>query len=735
MNFILVLKLVLLVNIYFFVELNPLHQMKKLVIFCAIISLFSSTSLFAQCEADHTVFLSNFEFAPSQLVVLPGESVGFYNLEGTHNVNGIVNSVTEEPFNNPTDFFLDQTIGSEEGVCMGTIVLETPGVYNFDCSLNFNALNGMNLSITVDAFDLNDQFLELQNNPDVSVFNSYYAFQSFTPTFLTSEGPWTLFVPNDAAVSEILEYMNLGQFDALGIPDFPEIMQFHIADGLYMAEDLTDGLVLNSVQGQTLNISENQGNVFVENAQIISTNYTAYNGVIHVIDQCLAPDSLPGAHVMQVIAESPNHQIFEDAIIAASLDDELSFQGTIDDSFDGPGPWTVFAPTDEAFQIFADEMDWTIDELLNSQFLYNIVNQHVVNGCVNNFNPPNEIDDDCNGGLSDAITSSIIYGGTVASNLEGDPIQFSTNDNDSTITVIGIQNAVDIIVSDLFAYNGVVHVVDAVLKPKIPTQEGSCGLWRLELQSSDPEGWQGSSVYLIVNSIVLETVTIFDGNSQTYEFALDSGDVVDLLYNANGGSSSDHSYKLYDADNSILVQTSGNSNNYGPSSFYGVDACPTPVANDSICGEITIKLFNDYGIGWLASSLEVFRNGALDISLLMPLGYGPQITTISSNYNDSFDFIVNSNTPYPEEIGYQVFDVSGALVVNENNFNVAPQSTTDLVFCESEEGGVGLSELEMKQGRLVKMIDVLGREHTRHVKGTILFYMYDNGRVEKRLNL
>ena len=708
--------------------------MKKSISLFIVLLTFLSLPSFAQCEADHTVLLSNFEFVPSELVVLPGESVAFYNIEGNHNLNGITNTVTGEPFNNPADFFLDQTIGSAEGVCMGTLVLESPGVYNFDCSLNFDALNGMNLSITVDAFDLNDMFIELQNNPEVSVFNSYYAFQTFASTYLTSQGPWTLFVPNDQAVVEILEYMNLGQFDALSIPDFPEIMQYHIADGLYMAEDLSDGLSLPSVQGQTLNITENGGTFFVENAEITGTNYTAYNGVIHVIDQCLAPENLPGAHVMQVIAESPNHQIFEDALIAVSLDDELSFQATIDDSFDGPGPWTVFAPTDEAFQVFADEMNWTIDELLDSQFLYNIVSQHVVNGCFDNFNMPNEIDEDCNNGLSDALSSSIIYGGTVASNLEGDPLQFSISDNDTTISVIGLQNTVEISVTDVFAYNGIVHVVDAVLKPKIPSQEGSCGLWRLELQSSDPNGWDGSSVYLQVNSTLLEIVTVFDGYIQSYEFGLDIGDVVDLLYSSNGGGSG-HSYKLFDADNTLIAQTTGSSSSsYGPASFYGINACKTSEDADLVCGEITVELFNDYGIGWYASSLDVYRNGALDISLQMPLGFGPQITSISSNYNDSFDFIVNINNPYPEENGYKVYNTSGEIIVDENTVNSAPESTTGIVFCEAESG-VGLSDVEDQEARLVKMIDVLGRTQTIHKKGTILFYMYDNGKVEKRMKL
>ena len=346
--------------------------MKCLLTFFTILLSFISHNSFSQCQADTTVFLTNFEFNPSDLVIPLGYSVAFINLDGNHNVNGITNTVSGEPFNNPVEYFLNDTIGNEEGVCMGIIDFETPGVYNFDCSINYNAEFGMNLNLTVDAFDLNDLFTELQSNQE-PIFESYYAFQSFTPEYLVNNGPWTLFVPDANAVNEILEYMNLGQFDALNIPDFPEIMEYHIAPGIWSTEDLINGLQITSAQGQELSITQNNNNVFVNDAQIINSNNMAYNGVIHIIDKCLAPQGLPGANVMQVIKESPEHEILEQAIIELGYDDELSFQVLIDDSYDSPGPWTVYAPTDSAFEVYAQSMNWTVDELIESQFLSNII--------------------------------------------------------------------------------------------------------------------------------------------------------------------------------------------------------------------------------------------------------------------------------------------------------------------------------------------------------------------------
>ena len=696
-----------------------MQKKKKLFSLVFIVTILN---LQAQCDADHIVLLSNFEFVPSELVILPGESVAFINLEGNHDLNGVMNTVTGESFANPVDFILEATIGDAEGVCMDTLVFDVPGIYNFDSSVNFDALNGMNFTLTVDAFDLNDLLNSMEN-----VFYSAYAFQAYTPGYLTSAGPWTLFVPNEAAIDDIQAYMSLGLFDISSIPDFPEIMQYHIAPGLFMAEDLADGMSLTSAQGQTLDITEVGGSFYVENAQIVSTNFTAYNGVIHVIDQCLAPDSLPGANVMKVIEESPDHQIFEEAIIAANLNDELSFQATIDDSYDGPGPWTVFAPTDNAFEVFAASLNMTVDEFIDSQYLYEIVTQHIVNGCVDNFNSPNEIDENCSNGLIDAINTSSIFAGTVATNLDGNPLQFNVLDN-GTISVIGLNNTVNITVTDVFTYNGVVHVVDAVLSTEIAPLEGTCGTWTLELANNFGSGWDDSYLYVQVNGETIDNVTVLQGNSTTFEFAVNQGDLVNLIFD---GSAYGKSYTLFDEDNTIIVQANGDANG-DIASYNGLTACESPNNSEFYCGDFTVELYNDMGYGWYYSSLDVYRNGVFESALEMPIGYGPLITSISARYNDSFDFVVNSLLQFPEEIGgYKIRSQTGVLLVNENYVNQGPQSASNIVICESESG-LGIEETIEKEARLVKMIDVLGKVQNEHLNGMLLFYVYDNGRIEKR---
>ena len=156
--------------------------MKKF--FFSVLSFITILNVNAQCDADHIVLLNDFNFVPSELVILPGESVAFINIQGNHDLNGGINSVTGESFGNPVEFNLEPTIGSAEGVCMDTLVFDVPGVYNFDSSVNFDAQSGMSFTLTVDAFDLNDLLNSMDN-----VFESAYAFQGFTPGYLKSAGP------------------------------------------------------------------------------------------------------------------------------------------------------------------------------------------------------------------------------------------------------------------------------------------------------------------------------------------------------------------------------------------------------------------------------------------------------------------------------------------------------------------------------------------------------------------
>ena len=116
------------------------------------IALFSFGLVNAQdCTgADHTVLAGSYYYSPQTLTVTAGETIAFLNEAGFHDVNGMTSS-TGATWSNPESFSLGSNSGSAGGVCMGTITLNTPGTYNYDCSIGSHAALGMVGTIIVEA--------------------------------------------------------------------------------------------------------------------------------------------------------------------------------------------------------------------------------------------------------------------------------------------------------------------------------------------------------------------------------------------------------------------------------------------------------------------------------------------------------------------------------------------------------------------------------------------------------
>ena len=634
----------------------------KLLLF--VLCLFFITENFysqGSCDADHTVLLINYEFSPSELTIAPGETVAFINVEGTHDVNGITNSITGEPFNNPEDFYLNESTGTTSGVCMGVVTFNIPGVYYYDCSVGFHADLGMVGTITVDGFSLIDL---MTSNTLPESGQSSYAMNTYCSSFLNGADTYTIFLPNDEAVDDITEEFgdpDISQFDMLYFEDLPAALRYSIVEGVYMAEDLQDGQLLMTVYGQNLTVSENSGSFLVDDATIVSTNYTADNGVIHIIDKTLAPSGLPAMSVWDVVKDSENHQIFEDAIDIAGFKTKLRKQSEIvGNPPNWEGPFTVFAPTDAAMEAFAQSAGMTINELLYSSIIDDLVAKHIVE--------------------SRNLSADISNNQTLL-NADGEYLLMTVN-NDG-IFVDGIQ----ITVTDVIAYNGVVHVIDAVLPVDIPSPEGTCGTWTLYMFDDEGDGWYESQLYVEVDGEIVSIETGPAGNYSTFEFGVDDGDIVNLYYLGYGSVSYEESYVVTDANNQEIA-ASGQSGL--PVNSMGLLACPQTPS----CGYLEIVMSNDYGDGWANNTLDVYRNGSFYLSI--PFYWGDEQTTmIPADNNDEFDFIYLGGTNWdPESEGYVVRAPDGSILVNQNSSGQVPESVTDLIVCLNN---TGLNESSLKE--------------------------------------
>jgi uncharacterized surface protein with fasciclin (FAS1) repeats len=264
----------------------------------------------------------------------------------------------------------------------------------------------------------------IQNSPDHNTLEAVVGLAGLDGA-LDSEGAYTVFAPTDAAFALVPQPL-IDQLlaDPTGLLAF--ILTYHVVPAVALSTDLSDGQIISTLSGVDVNVSIINGDVFINQAQVIVADIVTDNGVVHVIDAVIAPGVIAN-NIWEIIQASPSHTILETAIIAAGLDGTLS-----DDYF-----FTVFAPTDDAFTALPAG---TIESLIaNPAALTNVLLYHAVGS---------------------AITSSELADGQNISMLQGDNTTITAGMKGSAM----INNA-NIVAADLSAWNGVIHVIDAVLLP------------------------------------------------------------------------------------------------------------------------------------------------------------------------------------------------------------------------------------------------------------------------------
>ena len=105
---------------------------------------------------------------------------------------------------------------------------------------------------------------------------------------LEGKGPFTVFAPTDAAFAAIQKDM-----DSLLKPEnkgkLTKILTYHVVGGIHMAAELKNGTELTTVQGEKLKVSLKDNKVMIDDAQVITSDVIASNGVVHLIDKVLLP--------------------------------------------------------------------------------------------------------------------------------------------------------------------------------------------------------------------------------------------------------------------------------------------------------------------------------------------------------------------------------------------------------------------------------------------------------------
>ncbi len=243
---------------------------------------------------------------------------------------------------------------------------------------------------------------------------------------LQGKGPFTVFAPTDEAFAKL----PAGTIENLLKPEnkglLTAILTYHVIPGNVMAKDVVNLPNATTVNGQRIDIRVRDGKVMIDNATVTKTDIGCTNGVIHVIDSVILPAD---KDIVDTAANAGSFGTLVTAVKAAGLVETLK----------GPGPFTVFAPTDEAFAKLPKE---TLASLLlpeNKAKLTAILTYHVVPGRI----------------YADQVVKT-----PSATTVQGGKVMFEVVGGKATI------NGADIVATDIETSNGVIHVIDAVILPK-----------------------------------------------------------------------------------------------------------------------------------------------------------------------------------------------------------------------------------------------------------------------------
>ena len=272
-------------------------------------------------------------------------------------------------------------------------------------------------------------------SPDLTTLVTALQAADLVSALADEDALFTVFAPTDeafAALGEDAIAALLADTDAL-----TNVLLYHVVAGA--AVDSIDATALYGEMVTMLNeadvtIDVRDGELYINDSKVIIKDIPATNGIIHVIDMVLIPESEEAAEptgtIVDIALADPQFSTLVTALEAADLVSTLADEAAV---------FTVFAPTDDAFALLGTD---TINSLLaDVPTLTNILTYHVI------------------GDQAIDAATAISLNGSDVEMLNGDTVSVSVQDD-----VLYINDSA-VIAADVVATNGVIHVIDAVLTP------------------------------------------------------------------------------------------------------------------------------------------------------------------------------------------------------------------------------------------------------------------------------
>lgn len=276
------------------------------------------------------------------------------------------------------------------------------------------------------------------NTPDLSILVAALQRAELVSS-LQAEGPFTVFAPTNTAFQSLLDSNpSWNSLEDIPTETLKSVLLFHVLSGNVMASDLSDTYVNTLATGPndknlSLQVEVTGGVMFNGDAMPITTDVMATNGVVHVIDKVMLPTN--------IVTLALNNAGF--STLVAALTDSRHTTDFVS-LLQADGPYTVFAPTNDAFQDLLDSnSSWNSLGDIPIATLDAVLRYHVFAG--------------------GNVQSSQLTDNQVITMFDGNDITVDLS-NGAKIETTSSQS-VTISLTDVQGTNGVIHVVDSVLLP------------------------------------------------------------------------------------------------------------------------------------------------------------------------------------------------------------------------------------------------------------------------------
>lgn len=292
---------------------------------------------------------------------------------------------------------------------------------------NLNANNGT-VHVT------NAVLLPVETVADVAIDNGFSTLVTavvtaeLLPVLTNPTANFTVFAPSNQAFDNLAAALNTTVSGLLALPNLADVLAYHVLGTEVPSSAVTNGAIVQPLSTtNTLKLTETTtGNVFVNQAQVTSVDINADNGIVHVLNAVVLP-----VETVADVAIDNGFSTLVTAVVTAELLPALT---------NPLANYTVFAPTNDAFEDLADELGTSVNALLALPNLADILTYHV---------------------LGTEVPSTAVTNGAIVQPLS------TTNTLKLTATIDGdvFVNQAQVTAVDINADNGIVHVLDAVVLP------------------------------------------------------------------------------------------------------------------------------------------------------------------------------------------------------------------------------------------------------------------------------